>query len=113
MRKSAMLSSFVVMIGVLLLTMLAYRHSLTASKMYDERMREDIQTCARQLQQAGVPSAQAAALQSALNDVNHHTLSYVSSETDSVIGTMGFMGVIIMSAVVGMAARMGNEPKLH
>ena len=55
MRKSVVLSGLIPMIGVLFLTMLAYQHSLSASKRYDERMRADIQACAQQLTQAGLP----------------------------------------------------------
>lgn len=54
---------------------------------------------------------QVQAVQSVLNEVNHHSLSYVSSEVDTVIGTAGFMGVIIMSAVLGLASRTPDQPK--
>ena len=111
MRKRVVLSGFIPMIGVLFLTMLAYEHSLSASRRYDERMRADIQACAQQLTQAGLPGAQVQAVQYVLNEVNHHSLSYVSSEVDSVIGTAGFMGVIIMSAVLGLAARAPDQTK--
>jgi len=111
MRKSLLPSGLIPMLGVLALTMIAYSHSLTVSKMYDQRMRRDIQASAQQLAQAGLSSAQVQSLQSVLNEVNHHTLSYVSSEADSVIGTTGFMGVIIMSAVMGLAARTANRTK--
>ena len=113
MYKSALLSGLVPMVCVLLLTIMAYTHSLTVSRMYDQRMRADIQACAQQLTQAGLPSAQVQALQSVLNEVNHHTLSYVSSEVDSVIGTAGFIGVVIMIAVLALAARTANESKPH
>ena len=113
MRKSALLTSLILMVGVLLLTAIAYSRSLAVSRMYDQRMRADIQACAQQLTEAGLSSAQVQALQSVLNEVNHHTLSYVSSEADSVIGTAGFMGVIIMAAVLGLAARTAREPKPH
>ena len=111
MRKSALLSSLIFMGAVLLLTMIAYSHSLVLSRMYDQRMRADIQTCTRQLTEAGLSSAQVQALQSVLNEVNHHTLSYVSSEVDSAIGTAGFMGLIIISAALVLAARTANKPK--
>ena len=111
MHRGVLLSGLVPMLGVLGLTVIAYQHSLTVSKIYDERMRQDIQACAQQLSQAGLPSAQVQAVQSVLNEVNHHSLSYVSSEVDSVIGTAGFMGVIIMSAVLSLAARTPKEAK--
>jgi predicted PurR-regulated permease PerM len=111
MRKGVLLTGLIPMIGVLLLTIIAYGHSLTVSRMYDARMRADIQACARQLTQSGLSGAQVQAVQSVLNEVNHNSLSYVSSEADSVIGTAGFMGVIIMSAVLGLAARMPNQTK--
>ena len=111
MRKSQILSGVIPMLAVLALTVMAYSHSLTVSKMYDERMRSDIQASAQQLAQAGLSSAQVQSVQSALNEVNHHTLSFVSSEADSIIGTTAFMGVIIMSAVMGLAARTANQTK--
>jgi predicted PurR-regulated permease PerM len=111
MRKSTLLSGLIPMLGVLALTIIAYSHSLTASKMYDQQMHRDIQASAQQLAQAGLSSTQVQSLQSVLNEVNHHTLSYVSSEVDSVIGTTGFMGLIIMSAVMALAARGANQAK--
>jgi hypothetical protein len=99
------------MVGVLLLTIIAYTHSLTVSKFYDQRMHADIQACAQQLAQAGLTDSQVQAVETVLNEVNHHTLSYVSSEADSAIGTAGFMGVIIMSAVLSLAARTAHSPK--
>jgi len=105
MRKTALLTGLIPMVCILLLSIIAGMHSLAVSRMYDERMRTDIQACAQQLTQTGLPSAQVQALQSVLNDVNHHTLSFVSSEVDSVIGTVGFMGIIIMSAVLASALR--------
>ena len=113
MYKSALLSGLVPMVCVLLLTIMAYTHSLTVSRMYDQRMRADIQACAQQLTQAGLPSAQVQALQSVLNEVNHHTLSFVSSEVDSVVGTAGFMGVIIMTALLASALRTASQSKPH
>jgi predicted PurR-regulated permease PerM len=113
MRKSALLSSLISMVAVLLLIIIAYSHSLAVSRMYDQRMHADIQASAQQLSAAGLSSAQVQALQSVLNEVNHHTLSYVSSEVDSVIGTAGFMGVIIMTAVLALASRTAKESKPH
>jgi len=113
MRKSVLLGGLVPMVGVLLLTIIAYTHSLTASKFYDQRMHADIQACAQQMAQAGLSNTQVQAVQTVLNEVNHHTLSYVSSAVDTAIGTAGFMGIVIMSAVLSLAARTTTKPGEH
>ena len=43
---------------------------------------------------------------SILNQVHHNTLSYVSSQTDSLIGTIAFTGILVMAAVLGLAGRV-------
>ena len=111
MRKGVLLGGLVPMAGVLLLTVIAYTHSLAASRFYDQRMHADIQACAQQLAQSGLTNGQVQAVETVLNEVNHHTLSYVSSEVDSTIGTAGFMGVIIMSAVLALAASPTSQAK--
>jgi len=115
MRKVALLSSLVPAVAVLLLTALAYGHSLAVSRIYDQRMRADIQACAQQLTQAGLSDAQVGAVQSVLNEVNHNTLSYVSSAVDSAIGTAAFIGVIMMSTVFALTMRTPDrtEPPAH
>jgi hypothetical protein len=109
MPKRVLLSCLPAMVGVLLLTAIAYKHSLAVSAMYDQRMRADIQECARQLTQAGLASAQVQALQSMLNEVNHNTLSLVTSEVGSVIGIVAFMGIIITTVVLRSAASLAKE----
>ena len=109
MQKRVLLSRLIAMAGVLLLAAIAYSHSLAVSRMYDQRMREDIQECARQLTKSGVATAQVRALQSVLNEVNHHTLSYVASEADSIIGTAAFMGIIIISLALGFSSPPANK----
>jgi predicted PurR-regulated permease PerM len=111
MRKSALLTGLIPMVCVLLLTIIAGRHSLAVSRMYDQRMRADIQICAKQLTETGLSSAQVQTLQTVLNEVNHNTLSFVSSEVDSLVSTIGFMGIIIMSAVLALALRTANQTK--
>jgi len=39
---------------------------------------------------------------------DHNTLSYVSSQTDSLIGTIAFTGILVMAAVLGLAGRSTN-----
>ena len=109
MRKSTLLQSLVVMAGVLLIMGVAYWHSMQVSQLYDSAMHRDIQQFSETLAQSGVPQAQAQALTTILNDVNHHTLSYVSSESDSIIGTVAFTAVLVMSAVLGLAGRMATS----
>lgn len=111
MRKRVLRSSLIPMVGVLLLTVIAGSHSLAVAKTYDERMRADIQRCAQQLTQAGLSGDQIQALQSVLNEINHNTESYVSSAVDTVIGAVGFMGVVIMSAFLGWSARTTDQPE--
>jgi len=111
MRKNVLLTGLVPMVGVLLLTMIAYTHSLTVSRTYDQRMHADIQGCAQELAQAGLSNAQVQAVQNVLNEVNHHTLSYVSSTVDSAIGTAGFIGIVVMSAVLALAAKPTSQTK--
>lgn len=113
MRKSALITGLVPMVCVLLLTVLAYEHSLTVSRMYDQRMHEDIQSCAQQLTQTGLSSTQVQAVQNVLNEVNHHTLSFVSSEVDSVIGTAGFIGIIIASSLLALALKPASDDQPH
>lgn len=112
MRKNALITGIIPMVCVLLLTVLAYEHSLTLSRMYDQRMHEDIQSCAQQMSQTGLSSAQVQAVQTALNEVNHHTLSFVSSEADFAIEAAGFMGIIIASSLLTLALKPagGNTP---
>ncbi|MGC1422748.1 MAG: hypothetical protein WA815_10410 [Terracidiphilus sp.] len=52
---------------------------MQVSRLFDEAMHRDIQQFSNTLAQSGATKEQAQAMVSVLNDVNHHTLSYVSS----------------------------------
>lgn len=105
MRKRVLLQSSIVLAGILLLMTLAYWHSMQVSRLFDEAMHRDIQQFSNTLAQSGATKEQAQATVSILNDVNHHTLSYVSSQSDLVIGTIASTAILVMTAVLGLAAR--------
>ena len=109
MQKRAMLQSVLVLVGVLLLMAIAYWHSMEVSRLYDNAMHRDIQQFTDALGQGDVPRAQAQALTAVLDDVHRNTLSYISSVADSLIGTIAFTGVLVMSAVLGLAARSAKD----
>ena len=113
MRKNALIAGIIPIVCVLLFTVLAYQHSLTVSRMYDQRMHEDIQSCAQQLAQTGLSSTQVEAVRTVLNEVNHHTLSFVSSEADFAIEAAGFIGIIMASSLLALALKPagGNSPR--
>jgi hypothetical protein len=113
MRKHILWSVPASVVGVLLVTIVAYVHSNAVSRAYDERMHRDIQGFGQQLAQTGLPQEQIQTLQSILNDINHHTLSYVSSEADASIGATGFIGIIVISVVLALAGKLTgrNEAK--
>lgn len=105
MLKRVLIQSSIVLAGILVLMSLAYWHSMQVSRLFDEAMHRDIQQFSNTLAQSGATKEQAQAMVSVLNDVNHHTLSYVSSESDFVIGTMASTAILVMAAVLGVAAR--------
>ena len=105
MRKRVLLQSSIVLAGILLLMTLAYWHSMQVSQLFDETMHSDIQQFSNNLVQSGATREQAQAMVSVLNDVNHHTLSYVSSQCDFLIGTIASTAILVMAAVLGLAAR--------
>ena len=79
MLKRVLIQSSIVLAGILVLMSLAYWHSMQVSRLFDEAMHRDIQQFSNTLAQSGATKEQAQAMVSVLNDVNHHTLSYVSS----------------------------------
>jgi predicted PurR-regulated permease PerM len=106
MRKQMLWSGSAAVVSVLLVTVIAYVHSNAVSAAYDERMHRDIQGFGQQLAQTGLPQAQIQTLQSILNDINHHTLSYVSSEADAIIGAIGFIGIIVISLILAFVGKL-------
>jgi hypothetical protein len=74
-------------------------------------MHADIQQFAQQMTQAGLPQAQIKALQSMLNDVNHHTLSYVSSATNVNIAAIGFIGIIVINLFLTSVGKLTGREK--
>jgi uncharacterized membrane protein YeiB len=109
MRKHMLWSGSVAAVGVLLVTVIAYVHSNAVTAAYDERMHRDIQGFVQQSAQTGLPQAQIQTLQSILNDINHHTLNYVSSEADTIVGAMSFMGIIVISLVLASVAKVADR----
>jgi hypothetical protein len=108
MRKSAVLQSLAVLVGVLLMMAIAYWHSIQVSRRFDDAMHRDIQQFSETLAHSQIPKAQGRAVASILTQVHHNTLSYVSSQTDSLIGTIAFTGILVMAAVLGLAGRFTN-----
>ena len=109
MRRGAVLQSSFVLVGVLLIAAVAYWHSMQVSRLFDSAMHRDIQQFSETLIQSQIPKVQAETLTSILNEVNHNTLSYVSSEATSLIGTIAFTGILVTSAVLGLAGRIANR----
>jgi hypothetical protein len=112
MQKRVLFQGSIVLAGILLLMSLAYWHSMQVSQLFDGAMHRDIQQFSNTLAQSGATKEQAQAMVSVLNDVNHHTLSYVSSQCDFVIGTMASTAILVMATVLGLAARTtsGGSP---
>jgi len=76
MRKSAVLQSLAVLVGVLLMMAIAYWHSIQVSRRFDDAMHRDIQQFSETLAHSEIPKAQGRAVASILTQVHHNTLSY-------------------------------------
>ena len=111
MRKYVIWGGIVQVVGILILSVLAYEHSFQVYNMYDQRMHRDVQTFTQDLSQAGVSEAQIKILRSLMLDMNRNTLSYVSSEVSNIIGILTVMGIIIMSFSMGLAGKAANQKK--
>ncbi len=111
MKKNIVATGFVPLVGILLLMMLAYAHSFQVSKMYDERMRQDIQRYAQELTSVGVADDHVKVFRSIMLNVSHNTLSFIASETSNVVGAFSVMGIIVMSFSLALASRINALSK--
>jgi hypothetical protein len=112
MQKKIILRGIIPLVGILLLMLMAYWHSMQAEKIYDERMHRDIQGFVSELTQAGMPQTQVKVFSSALLGMNRNMLNYVYSEVSSLVSTFATMGIIIMVfslALIGQLAQQKDK----